>query len=350
MAPPRKHEILLDHEEWEKQVFKNKHDCINQWLKSKDSTGGASRRTLNSYSRTASKFFHEHFPDTHPSEVTVGDIEEYVLDLNDRGVAQNTKRRYVESLSAFYTWALFRPRFEDITGNPARVVLEEIPKEKKPRPETATWENGREIIRNIPDPRDKTAAILMAKTGARIREVLTLKEEDLLLEDGFVRFTNRKGGTTTVNPVDQETILALNRLKALSSNDSPYMFVSIRGDRIKRERVRRVVRRAAVKAGVMDKVDEQDWHKKFTPHYYRTIFTSLMRNNGMPDHYTRYLRGDGDKEVMDLYTKIPRDEVRDEYLEIIKPLNLYTRTDGGGENQRLESTKSTSSETVQTRL
>ena len=91
----------------------------------------------------------------------------------------------------------------------------------------------------------------------------------------------------------------------------------------------------------MEEEDEKRWHHKFVPHYYRTIFTSLMRNNGMPDHYTRYLRGDGDQEVMDLYTKIPRDEVREEYLKHIKPLNLYARTDGG-ENQQSVSTESTS--------
>ncbi|WP_049937273.1 tyrosine-type recombinase/integrase [Haloplanus natans] len=323
----KKYEILLDDDEWENRVFENKHDCINDWLRSKDSTNkSTSRRTLNSYSRTAVRFFHKFLPEVHPSEVTVGDVEEYVLDLNDRGVAQNTKRRYVESLSAFYTWAMKRPRFEDITGNPAAVVLEELPKKKRPRPETATWENGKQIIKNIPDPRDKTAAVLMAKTGARIREVLTIKEQDLMLDDGFIRLTDRKGGRETVNPVDDETIQAVRRLQAVSNNDSEYLFTAIHGSRVKRERIRREVRRGAVRAGIMDHEDEDRWHHKFTPHYYRTIFTSEMRNNGMPDHFTRYLRGDGDQETMDLYTKIPRDQVRDEYLEHIKSLNLY----GGG--------------------
>ena len=69
----------------------------------------------------------------------------------------------------------------------------------------------------------------------------------------------------------------------------------------------------------------------------------------MPDHFTRYLRGDGDREVMDLYTKIPREQVREEYVEIIKPLNLYPRTDGG-ENQESESTGSKPRKVRQTKL
>ena len=123
-----KYDVLMDADEWQHRVFENKHDCINDWLRRKHSTGN-SRRTLNAYSRAACRFFHDFIPDTAPQDVAVGDIEAYVLELQDREVAQNTKRRYVESLSAFYTWAMKRPPFEDIMGNPAAVVLEELPKQ-----------------------------------------------------------------------------------------------------------------------------------------------------------------------------------------------------------------------------
>lgn len=68
MPAEKKHEILIDGDAWDERVFKNKHECINDWLRSKNSTG-KSQRTLNAYSRTHARFFHEHFPDTHPSEV-----------------------------------------------------------------------------------------------------------------------------------------------------------------------------------------------------------------------------------------------------------------------------------------
>jgi integrase/recombinase XerD len=162
----------------------------------------------------------------------------------------------------------------------------------------------------------------MAKTGARVNEVTTMKEEDLLLDEGFIRLRNRKGSTTTVNPVDEETRDWLHRMQAMSDDATDYLFTSLHGGRIKRERIRREVRRAAVAANIMESEDEKRWHHKFVPHYYRTIFTSLMRNSGMPDHFIRYLRGDSDQEAMDLYTKIPREQVRDAYLTHIKPLNL----------------------------
>nr|WP_236995970.1 tyrosine-type recombinase/integrase [Natronorubrum daqingense] len=101
-----------------------------------------------------------------------------------------------------------RPHFEGITGNPAAVVMEEIPRTYRDRPDCATWESACKIIQYMPDPRDKTVAIVLAKTGCRLLEGLSIREEDLMFEEGFIRLRNRKGGRQTVVPVDDETINA----------------------------------------------------------------------------------------------------------------------------------------------
>lgn len=196
---------LYTGETWEENVYRCKHEILNDWLRSKETTG-KSRRTLNAYSRTANKFFHEEFPELEPRNVEVRDIEQYLSRLNQRSLKQNTKRRYLESLSAFYTWALNRPRYEEITGNPARVILEEIPKEIPSRPECATWENARKIVDGMEDPRNFTVAAVMAKTGCRVKEACRIKNSCLMLDKGFIRLHTRKGGTETVIPIDDELV------------------------------------------------------------------------------------------------------------------------------------------------
>jgi len=47
-----------------------------------------------------------------------------------------------------------------------------------------------------------------------------------------------------------------------------------------------------------------------------------MRNQGMKQHVLRYLRGDAESETMDIYTRVDRDEAREEYLDCMKPLGL----------------------------
>jgi len=314
---------LLDADRWEDRVYETKHDCLNQWLKRKHATDRCGRRTLNAYSRTAARFFHHVYPGTHPSELTVGDIEVWIVELSDRDLAANSKRRYVESLSSFYDWAMKRPRFEDITGNPAAVVLEELQKVNRERPESATWENGRKIINQLSDPRDKAVAVLLAKTGCRVDEAVSVKDEDLYLDEGYIRLEDRKGGVSTRNPVDQETIKILRRAQAFSGPETDWVFDSTKSGHIGKKRIRREVRNAAVDAGVMQE-GEQRWHHKFTPHYYRTVWTTLVRNyrGAMPDKFVGYLRGDkGD--IKDHYiSHQPHNQIREEYLEVIKPLGL----------------------------
>lgn len=308
-------------DDWYDTVYENRCSVVNEFLQRKADLG-RSPRTLNAYSRTLRKFFHDEFPDVDPDEVTVRHIEEYVGTLTRRDLSQNTKRRYLETLSAFYSWAMKRPRYDEINGNPAAVVLEELPKVVHNRPDCATWENGQAIVHQITEPRLKTVAVLLAKTGARVTEVVTLEQDDLLLDDGFIRFRNRKGTATTVFPIDQETRTALKRYQVVwDGRGTDYVFPSIQAEHMSREQVRRGIRKAAVNADVMD-ADEHRFEKKFTPHTYRTVFTTLMRNQGMEDHILRYLRGDSDSEAMDVYTRVDRNTAKDAYLDCIRELNL----------------------------
>jgi len=302
-------------------IYENKHDAINDFIRRKQAMD-RSPRTLNAYSRTLRVFFHEEFPDLDPEDVEVRHIEDYVSSLAERDLSKNTKRRYLESLSSFFGWAMKRPRFENITGNPAAVVLEEIKQVYRERPDCATWENAKKIVHNIADPRNKAIAVVLAKTGCRISEALNIKLKDLMLDDGFIRLSERKGGSQTVVPVDQEVKDAIKRYLLIRPDaDSEYLFLSIRGDRVPSTQVQTAVRKAAVKANVMEE-GETEFHRKFTPHTFRTVFTTLMRNQGMRDHVLQYIRDDSNNRTMDIYTRVDREDARQEYLECIKSLDL----------------------------
>jgi integrase/recombinase XerD len=215
-----------------------------------------------------------------------------------------------------------RPRFEEITGNPAGVVLEEIPKQIRQRPDCATWKNAKKSVTAIPNPRNKAVAVLLAKTGCRLEEALEIKMDDLMLDEGFIRLREPKGGKQTVVPIDRETIRTIKRFKLIRRDtDLDFLFVSIRDDRLTKTVIQRAVREAAVSEGVMDEGEDR-FHKKFTPHTFRTVFMTLMRNQGMKQHVFRYVRGDAESETVDIYTWVDRDGAREEYLNFIKPLGL----------------------------
>lgn len=282
-------------------IYENKHDAVNDFIRRKQSIG-RSVRTLNAYSRTLRVLFYEEFPDLDPEDLELRHIEDYIGSLAARDLSQNTKRRYLGSLSSFYGWAKKRPRYEGITGIPAAVVLKEIPQVYRERPDCATWENVKKIVHSIADPRNKAIAVILAKTECRIREALSVVLNDLILEDGFIRLRERKGGSQTVVPIDEEVKHAIKRYRLIRPDkDSEYLFLSVRDNRVPNTRVQNAVRKAAAKAGVMDEV-ETEFHRKFTPYTFRTVFTTLMRQQGMSDHVLQYIRGDANNRTMDIYT------------------------------------------------
>lgn len=92
--------------------------------------------------------------------------------------------------------------------------------------------------------------------------------------------------------------------------------MSIRDDRLTKTVVQRTVRETAFSGGIMDEGEDR-FHKTFTPHTFRTVFTTLMRNQGMKQHVLRSVRGGAESETMDIYTRVDRNEAREEYLNRI---------------------------------
>jgi integrase/recombinase XerD len=308
-------------DEWYKTVYENKHQTINTFLQYEESVG-RSPRTINAYSRVLKKFYHEHFPEATPATTGIEHVEQYLAILAKRDLSRNTKRRYVESLSSFFSYAVKRERFPKITANPAAAVLEELPRVTRDRPDCATWENAKQIIHAIPDPRNKAVTVLLAKTGCRLTEALEIRLDDLLLDQGFIRLQSRKGGDEGVIPVDEEVVKTINRFRMVRGRtESEYLFGSIHGNRVSREMVRRAVRTAAVDQGITEE-KASEFNEKFTPHTFRTVFTTLMRRQGMDDRILQYIKGDSPSSTIDLYTKIDRQKVKEQYLECMKSLNF----------------------------
>lgn len=67
----------------------------------------------------------------------------------------------MESVNAFYSWAMERPKFVGIIGSLATVVLEELPKVVCDLPDYATWANRKAIVHPLGDPRKKTVCVFM---------------------------------------------------------------------------------------------------------------------------------------------------------------------------------------------
>lgn len=300
------------------RIFECNYSEVNDFIRRKRVTG-KSLRTLNEYSRFLKKFF-ERVVNKGPRDVSEDDIEDYVIELQDKGLAQNSQRKYLDTLSSFYQFLVSSPKY-NIQYNPIKSIAVDMSYEKKERPLFATWDNARKLIFFIRDPRDRCVCVILLKTGMRISEALNLRMQDIDFEKEWIYIKKRKGGKEGYVPIDEEVVRAVKRYLLMRPRvDSDYLFISLRGAMLSRVQIGRRIKEYAVKLGIAE--DSRDFHKKFTPHIFRTIFTTEMRNRRMREDILKRIRGDSLRDVMDLYTNVTREQIKEEYDNCIPKLGI----------------------------
>jgi integrase/recombinase XerD len=103
-----------------------KHDVIVEYFETKEADLSSDVLDLNR--RVLGYFFVETFPELAPKDTTTEHVREFLDRLESQNLEYNSKRRYLEALSSFFSYALQQKDIEYITFNPPGVVLEEYPR------------------------------------------------------------------------------------------------------------------------------------------------------------------------------------------------------------------------------
>ncbi len=66
----------------------------------------------------------------------------------------------------------------------------------------------------------------------------------------------------------------------------------------------------------------KDFTQKFTPHTYRSVFTTEMRNARCREDILRRIRGDALRDIADIYTIITPEQIKAEYERCVPKLGI----------------------------
>jgi integrase/recombinase XerD len=269
---------------------------------------GASAHTVTNYARDVHRLA------THatahgvrgPDEITAVQLREFVYALKDLGLAPASIRRQVSGMRTYY-------RFLVGEALAARDPTErlESPKQWRTLPTVLTVT---EVERLLAAPnadqrlaiRDRALLEFAYATGARASELVALKLQDLLYEEGLARIFG-KGAKERIVPVGRRALgaVALYAREIRPTLDRGQgrgvVFLNARGTPLSRVGAWGVIKRAARGAGIA---------KRVTPHTLRHTFATHLLEGGADLRAVQEMLGHADLATTQLYTHVDRDYLR----------------------------------------
>jgi len=208
----------------------------------------------------------------------------------ERNLDPNSIRLYVRAISSFLKFI----EREDL------IKYLKAPKTDKRLPKYITYEEFQEILKVVKKKRDRLILLLLFYTGVRVSELVNLKKNDIMLNEGFIRVYG-KGGKERIVPIPSFLIKELEEyLKGV--NGEKLFDISTR-------QVERIVKKYAEKAGIK---------KKVTPHVLRHSLATLLITNGIDIRYIQEILGHSSVSTTQIYTHIAPIKLKEVYQRVFE--------------------------------
>ncbi|HHV82745.1 MAG TPA: tyrosine-type recombinase/integrase [Tepidanaerobacter syntrophicus] len=179
-------------------------------------------------------------------DVTLEDIEDYLLDQKKRGIASASRSRSVYILRSFYNYCVKK----DITAKNIASLIEPVKVKQKER-DYLTEEEFNKLAAAIKQPVIRTAVETMFYTGGRMSEIIHLKLDDVNLEEKVIHITKGKGGKARDIPINDKLCDILkNYIENIRDAKSSRFFALKSTGKVSSSYVNRLIKEAAYEVGL----------------------------------------------------------------------------------------------------
>lgn len=241
------------------------------------------------------------------------------------GVKQKTLENDFSALSAFYDYLCFEGYVQSNPVLPVRKrFLTRYKKDDDPPRKLISVEDMAMLVNSILNARNKALVLLLAKTGVRRGELIKMDVDDVNWSENSITLKKFKKRSNRVVFFDDECARVLKRWVKIREQLNPKskaLFIGRLGGRLKRNGVYSMVCKHAARVGLHDP-NSSRLEDHFTPHCFRHWFTTWLRRNGMPREFIKELRGDRRREAVDIYNHIEKEELKRTYLACIPELGI----------------------------
>lgn len=241
-----------------------------------------------------------------PAEVTGTRVREFIYSLKDLGLTPATIRRQISALRTYYRFLIGEAK---VVQDPTARI--ETPKRWRTLPSVLSVAEVDKLLA-APDTdgalaiRDRALLEFGYATGARVSELVGIKLQDILFEDGIARLFG-KGSKERLVPVGRR---ALGQVALYAREIRPgldrgkgrgLLFLNARGTPLSRVGAWGIIKKAAKRAGLT---------KRVTPHTLRHSFATHLLEGGADLRAVQEMLGHADLATTQIYTHVDRDYLR----------------------------------------
>ncbi len=234
--------------------------------------------------------------------LTVSELAGYPAWLAEQELAPASITRHVVSLKVFFRYLQLESVLED---NQAELLGTQKLWQRVPSVLSAAEVDALLAAPRPPEPwwrRDRAMLELLYATGCRVSELSMLRPRDLHLDERYC-LCHGKGDKQRVVPLGRRAAEAVTeyldrdrpRLAQRRSPASPYLLLSSRGARLRRERIWELVKRYARVAGCDDRL---------SPHSLRHSFATHLLAGGADLRLVQEMLGHASIATTQIYTHV----------------------------------------------
>ena len=242
------------------------------------------------------------------AQLTIRDLSDYVAWLNGFKLAPSSLARHIVSLRMFFRYlqleGLLKDNLAELLGSQklwARIPSVLSPEMvdrflKAPRPRQTFFLRDRALLET------------MYATGCRASEISNLRVEDLHLDERYL-LCHGKGNKQRLVPLNADAISAVReylsgqrpQLLAQRQNETPWVFLSRSGRRLRREAIWELIKKYALISGAPASI---------SPHTMRHSFATLLLAGGADLRQVQEMLGHANIATTQIYTHVDQSRLK----------------------------------------
>lgn len=246
-----------------------------------------------------------------PTEVGYNHIRDFVIWLNELGVADRTQSRVLSGIRAFFKFLIMEDK---IQKDPSELI--DFPKIGRKLPDVLSVQEIDTLLETIdlskPEGhRNKALIETMYSCGLRVSEIVNLRISNIYINEGFAKVLG-KGNKERLVPIGSKAIKELeiylhhHRAHIIPQKGfEDIVFLNRRGKSLSRVMVFTIIKDLAAKAGIK---------KSISPHTFRHSFATHLIEGGADLRAVQEMLGHESILTTEIYTHIDREHLRETIL------------------------------------